>query len=120
MQPRDLLNKMAHAEEAFLRTRFVAPVVPGCPVCVRLEGIVWQFRVTPRDFEGWAVLQPENHGSARVVGEAKLSQVKEYLGLFPQASLVLCERRASVWWALLGDSGDRRFRADGPVPLRLA
>jgi len=119
MNARDLLNQMADEEDRFLQRQFVAPVLKGAGVRVRVAGIVYGLAVTPAGFEGWAVLQPLDHRRARVVNEARLAQVREYLGLFPLLRLVLCERRRDTWLGLAADDSDRRFRLGGPVPLLL-
>jgi hypothetical protein len=120
MNARDLLNKMEEAEDRFLRSSFVAPVVRGGGVQVRVAGIVLRLAVTPAEFEGWAVLKPVDQCRARVVAGAKLSQVKEYLAVFPRVRLVLCEKRAAGWWGISAGDADRRFRLEGPVPVLLA
>lgn len=120
MRARDLLNKMAAAEEHFLESTFVAPVIRGGGVRVRVAGIVWQFAVVPAEYEGWAVLKPANSRQARVMEAAKLAQIRQYLDVFPMVSLVLCEKRKETWWGLLANDADPRFRLDGPVPVLLA
>src|SRR5688500_9070647 len=120
MNARDLLNKMAEAEESFLQSTFVAPVRKGVRVRVRVAGIVWEFAVEPRDFEGWAVLQAVDHGRARVIDAPKLGQIREYLTLFPLVPLILCERRKDEWWAIPANASDGRLRIEGPVPVTMA
>jgi hypothetical protein len=117
---RHLLNKMAAEEDRFLHRTFVSPVLKGVRVRVRVEGVAWDFAVTDPDFEGWAVLQPLDHGRARVVGPAKLSQVREYLQLFPAVALILSERRKETWWGIAAEDTGRRLRLEGPAPILLA
>lgn len=119
MDVRELLRRMTQEEQSFLESTFVAPVLKGAGVQVRVAGIVWKFQVTPRDFEGWALLKPETTRAARVVGAARLGQVRDYLRLFPALSLVLTEKRADGWWALAAEGSDSRFHIDGLVPVLL-
>src|SRR5207247_884210 len=112
MRPRDLLEKMAAEEDAFLRSSFVAPVVKGVKVRVRCAGVVWQFGVRPLDFEGWAVLRPLDHSRAEVVSEPGLKQVREYLDVFPAVPLVLCEKRAERWLGILAADAGPRIRLE--------
>ncbi len=119
MDVRELLRRMTQEEQSFLESTFVAPVLKGAGVQVRVAGIVWKFQVAPRDFEGWALLKPEDSHTARVVGAARLRQIREYLRLFPAVSLVLTEKRADGWWALAAEGSDTRFRLDGLVPVLL-
>ena len=120
MNTRSLLDQLARAEDAFLRSTFVAPVTCGARVCVRVEGISWQLTVLPAGHEGWSVLQPINATHARALRPAGLGQVREYLELFPAVSLVLCERRRGTWWALLAEEYGRRYETDRPMPVHLA
>ena len=100
MNARELMQKMAVREQEFLASTFVAPVLKGAGVQVRVAGCVWRFRVLPETFEGWAVLKPMDHATARVVEAPRMGQVREYLELFPAVSLVLTEKRKDGWWAL--------------------
>jgi hypothetical protein len=115
-----LLERLARAEEAFLRSTFVAPVTRDARVRVRVEGISWQLSVLPAGHEGWSVLQPISASHARAVRPAGLTQVREYLALFPAASLVLCERRRGTWWALLAEEYGDRYEAERPIPVFLS
>jgi hypothetical protein len=120
MTTQSLLDRLIQAEEAFLRSTFVAPVTRNARVQVRVEGIAWQLTVLPTEQEGWAVLQPVNATHARVQRPAGLAQVREYLELFPAVSLVLCERRRGVWLALLAEEYSSRYAAtERPVPVFL-
>jgi hypothetical protein len=120
MNARELVERMVTAEERFLERTFMAPVLPGARVRVRLEGIVWEFAVTPRQPVGWAVLRPIDRRTAQVTGVPPLGKVREYLGLFPTASLVAAEQRGGVWWALPADGGAARLRGPGLAPVPLA
>lgn len=146
MNSRELLNEMAEAEDRFLGSVFVAPVLRGQRVRVRVCGIVLELAVTPPEYEGWAVLRPLDHGRARVVEEAKLSRVREYLALFPAVSLILCDRgtvqtgaasaaprkqgvptrhsmldaRTSGWRGLPAEDSGAHIRTEGPVTIELA
>ena len=67
MSIHDLLDRMESAEDAFLKTEFLAPVLPGGRVRVRIEGLVCTLRVTGRASPGWAILKPLSMDRARVV-----------------------------------------------------
>src|SRR4051812_22437251 len=109
MNTRNLLHQLIQAEESFMRSSFVAPVTRGGRVRVRVEGISWQLSVLPKEHEGWSILQPISASHARALRPAGLRQVREYLELFPAASLVLCERRRGQWLGLLAEEqGDGR------------
>jgi len=136
MSIHDLLNKMESAEESFLNTEFLAPVLPGGRVRVRIAGLVCTLRVVGRAEPGWAILKPLTLDRAKVVARASLRQIRDYLALFPAARLVLMARaghdpstalrRSSgqgsgrCWLALPAHRGDTRFQIVGPVRVHLA
>lgn len=115
----NLLNSMDAAEKAFLETRFVAPVLPGGQVRVRIAGVVCTLRVTGRPDPGWAILQPLSLDRARVIGQPGLRQIGNYLDLFPALRLLLLARTGRAWLAVPAHRGDHRFHIDGPVPVYL-
>lgn len=115
----DVLNRLAAAEERFLASEFLAPVPRGGKVQVRIAGVVCTLRVEPVDFTGWGVFKPASATAARLVRSATLGERQRYLHLFPAVRLILCERREGDWLALPAHQGDRRFRIQGTVPVRL-
>jgi hypothetical protein len=120
MSIHDLLDKMESAEDAFLKTEFLAPVLPGGWVRVRIEGLVCTLRVTDRASPGWAILKPLSMDRARVVAEPTLRQIRDYLALFPAVRLLLLARAGSDWLAIPAHRGDSRIQVEGPVRVHLA
>jgi hypothetical protein len=116
----DAFNKLARAEEQFRQSEFLAPVVHGGEVRVRVAGVVCKLRVTPREFEGWGVFRPTSGATAELVREAGLAERRGYLELFPIVRLVLCRNDAGTWLALPAHRGDSRLHIQGLVPARLA
>ena len=114
----DALGRLAAAEDRFLRQEFLAPVLRGGGVQVRIAGVRCQLRVEPADFEGWGVFRPLSHTVAQMAREARMAERRQYLAMFPAASLVLCRREGWQWLAVPA-GGDVRFRIDGAVPVRL-
>lgn len=122
MDIHSLLDRMEAAEEAFLHTEFLAPVLPGGRVRVRIAGVICTLRVTGQAEPGWAILKPLSGTSldrARVVDRPSLSQIRQYLALFPQVRLVLVARSDRQWLALPAHRGDSRFEMTGPVRVHL-
>lgn len=115
----EVLGKLAAAEERFLHSEFLAPVVRDGEVRVRIAGVVARLLVTPAGFEGWGVFQPVSHTEARLVREAGLAERRRYLELFPLVRLILAVREQGHWLAMPAHRGDARLRIDGLVPLRL-
>src|SRR4051794_3104005 len=112
------LDRLAVEEDRFLDREFLAPVLRGQNVRVRLAGVICEMRVRV-GFDGFAVLRPRSHAEAFVVRPATMAERRKYLALFPAVRLILCRRGASIWWAALAQREDR-FQIDGLVPLRLA
>lgn len=120
MDIHDLLDKMASAENAFLDAEFLAPVMPGGRVRVRIAGVVCTLRVVGQVEPGWAILKPLSLDRARVVGKPGLRQIREYLALFPQVRLLLVTRAGRDWLALPAHRGDARFEIADPVRVHMA
>lgn len=120
MSVHDLLDRMESAEEAFLQTEFLAPVLPGGSVRVRIAGLICTLQVEMPFEPGWAILKPLAMDRARVVDRASLRQVRDYLVLFPQVRLLLLARAGRDWLALPAHRGDTRFQFGGPVQVHLA
>lgn len=111
-----LLQQMAHQEEEFSRTSFVAPAVPGTKVRVRLGGLVAEYAVSPDDFEGWGVFQLDQ-GLARLQRPASQALVEGYLKLLPQLRLILtAPLQGRSWLAFPSNRGDARQRLGGWGP----
>ncbi len=115
----DALSRLAAAEERFLASEFLAPVLRGGEVQVRIAGVICKLRVQPGDFEGWGVFRPLSHGEARLVRLARLGERQRYLELFPLVRLILAVRHEGQWLATPAHRADGRFRIDGLVPVRL-
>jgi hypothetical protein len=117
------LARLAAAEDAFLRSEFLAPVLRGQGVQVRIVGVRCRLDVEPADFQGWGVFRPLSHSRARLVHEASMGQRRQYLDLFPAIQLLLCARLGGggdAWVAAPANRGDARMDVDENVPLRLA
>lgn len=120
MNIHSLLDKMESAEESFLRTEFLAPVLPGGSVQVRIAGLVCTLRVEGQTEPGWAILKPLSMDTAQVVARPGLRQVQDYLALFPAVRLLMLARTGRDWLAAPARKGDARFQISGPVPVQLA
>src|SRR4051812_3481292 len=114
------LDRLAAAEAEFLRREFLAPVVRGRSVRIGIDGVMCALRVASRDFQGYGVLKPVSHSSARVIRPATMAERRRYLALFPAARLVLVRREGRQWLALPADGGDARLQIEGLVPVMLA
>lgn len=121
--PLSLIAKLEKEEQKLSETVFMAPVISGCKVRVRICGIVYELSVsrTPdfSDFSGWGLLRMVDSGHAQVVGDAKLSQIRSYLDLLPKVRLIILDQYKGQYWALPAASGDKRFEATQPIPVNL-
>lgn len=115
----DTLNRLAAAEQRFLTGEFLAPVVCGGKVHVRIAGVLCTLAICPADFEGWGIFRPASVSDAALVRPATLAEQRRYLELFPLVRLVLAGKSDEQWLALPAHRGDSRFRVEGVIPVRL-
>src|SRR5262249_22776852 len=107
------LDALAAREARFFASEFLAPVLPGQRIAVRIAGGLCGMRPRPASFQGWAVCRPESPADARVVRPATLAERRRYLEALPRVRLVLCAV----------DGGRSLGMPDGPgsvVPVYLA
>jgi hypothetical protein len=115
----DALDRLAAAERAFLDAEFLAPVLRGGRVGVRIAGVVCEMRVSPRDFAGFGVFRPTSHSAATLVREAKLAERRKYLELFPRVLLIVSSHSPKSTTAVPSNEPDARFSVAGEIDLRL-
>jgi hypothetical protein len=115
----DALSRLAAAEERFLASEFLAPVIRGGQVQVRIAGVICTLRIRPAGFEGWGVFRPTSHSDAALVRQPKLAERQRYLELFPLVRLILAGTREEQWFALPAHRADSRFQIEGMIPVRL-
>lgn len=115
----DLINKFDALEKDFVGKTLLAPVLRGTTVRVRLGGIVMELKTDDRNFEGYALMKVNDLKSAKIIGKPTLKQTAEYLKLFPRLRMIVIDKFDGVWWALMFNRSDKRFKLDGPVPVRL-
>ena len=113
------LARLAREETAFLHAAFLAPVVRGRGVAVRIAGVRCTLRVVPPAFHGWGVFQPVSHAVAMLAREATAGERRQYLDLFPQLRLVVCGRDGDRPLAVPAGAADARFEIAGPVEVQL-
>jgi hypothetical protein len=116
---RNTLERLAAAEERAFASEFLAPMLRGGVVQVRIVGVVCQLKVKPDDFEGWGVFRPISPTTAELVRPAWLAERRQYLDLLPLLRMIVCLRQNDQWLAVPAHQADNRFRIDGLVPLRM-
>ena len=115
----DAFGRLAAAEQRFLESEFLAPVLGGGEVQVRIAGVVCRLRIEPADAGGWCVLRPTSHTAARVIRPATMTERQRFLELFPAVRLILCRREGPCWLAAPAHQSDSRFQIEGLVPVFL-
>ena len=116
----DALTRLAAAEERFLASEFLAPVIRGGQVQVRIAGVICALRVQPADFEGWGVFRPASHTEATLVRQAKLAERQRYLDLFPLRPAHSGRTGArNNGWPCRRIGPIRVSRSKGSIPVRL-
>jgi len=119
LDPRELVAKMAAEERKLSAQVFIAPVVAGRRLRVRVLGLVYEMDVEDKSFAGWALLKMVAGGRAAVVGTPSAQQIGEYLKLFPRVRLVLLENHDGLWWAVSAQRDRSGFKIERPVPVQL-
>ncbi len=115
----ETLDRLAAAESRAFASEFLAPILRGGVVEVRIAGVVCRFNASPGDFEGWGVFRPASASRAELVRPARLAERGQYLDLLPLLRLIVCLREGNRWLAAPAHRGDARFRIEGLVPVRL-
>ena len=116
---RETLDRLAATEERAFASEFLAPMLRGNVVLVRIAGVVCRLQVTPRDFEGWGVFRPTSATTAELVRPARLSERRQYLDLLPMLRMIVCLHEGDQWLAIPAHRADTRFQIEGLVPVRL-
>jgi hypothetical protein len=115
----DTLKRLAAIEEQAFAGEFLAPMLRGGVVQVRIAGVICRLKVEPIGFTGWWVFQPTSALSARLVRPARQIERKQYLELLPLVRLIMGRRDEDAWLAIPAHRADARFRFAGLVPVRL-
>jgi hypothetical protein len=115
----EILGRLAAAEERAFAAEFLAPMVRGGTVQVRIAGVVCRIKVRPADFEGWGVFRPTSARDALLVRPARLQERRQYLDMLPLLRIIVTLREADTWLVIPAQRADARFRIEGLVPVRL-
>lgn len=116
--PLAMIAKLDEEEKKLSETTFLAPIVAGGKVRVRVAGIIYEMNLTTED-SGWCILRMVSPGQAEVIEQAPLSMVGKYLELFPRVRFVLIDEIDEQWWGLQASASDSRIQLTGPAPIQL-
>ncbi|MBD2500667.1 hypothetical protein [Anabaena azotica] len=115
-----LINQIADAQAQLYAAKFIAPCVKGGRVRTRVAGMIYTFTPKPSKFAGWGVFQPMDEKTAKVVEEADLPQIAEYLQHFPQIRLRLAHQlQGQTWLAYPINEADIRQRLQVVKPVAI-
>lgn len=118
MDVRKLIQQLGRQEQELLSASFLAPRVAGGAVRARIGGLIYTFRCSPREFEGWGVFQPADSKRARLVEEADPTAVTDYLALLPAFRVRLAAPLSgATWLAYPVSEGDARQRLGKVEPV---
>ena len=112
------IDRLARAEQTFVGSEFLAPVLRGAGVGVRIGGVCCRLKVSPANYAGWAVFRADSFDRAKYLRDASLAERRNYLALFPAVRLILVTRDQNTWHAVPANDGDARFNITGLVPPR--
>jgi hypothetical protein len=116
---RDAMKKLAAAESAFVGSEFLAPVVRGHGVTVKIAGVRCTLDVSPAEYQGWGIFRAETISKAMLLREATAAQRRQYLGLFAGVALIVCSTDGPTPLAMPADWSDSRFQFNGPAAVEL-
>lgn len=113
-----LINQIADAESELYTTQFLAPCVKGGQIRTRVAGMIYIFTPKPSKFEGWGIFKAVDQKTAKLVEEADLPQIAEYLQNFPQIRLRLAHQlQRQTWLAYPVNEADARQRLKVVKPI---
>ncbi|MCT7948400.1 hypothetical protein NG798_01215 [Ancylothrix sp. C2] len=84
-----IINQIAAEENQLLKTQFLAPCVLGGQLRTKVAGMMYTFTPKPRNFEGWGIFQPASPKQAKLIEQASLPEIGEYLEKFTPIRLFL-------------------------------
>jgi hypothetical protein len=115
----EALSRLAASEERALSAEFLAPMLRGGTVKLRIAGVLCRLRVSPGDFEGWGVFRATSATRASLVRPARLHERRQYLDILPLLRMIVCLRERDEWLAIPAQRTESRFRIEGLVPVHL-
>lgn len=102
-----------------MKSTFLAPLVRGGTVCVRIQGIPCRFYPENREFEGWGMFQPVSPDRVRLVRKADRSLVRKYLDHLTPVELIVADHSGSSRASIVAQPAGSPVRVEGIVPVHL-
>jgi hypothetical protein len=115
-----LLHQLADRETQLRSHPILAPCLKGGKIRTRIQGLIYEFVVKPRDFEGWGLFYPLDDRSAMLHQDAEIWQIDEYLKRLPKLRLRLVYPiKNQTWLAYPVNEGDMRQRFGCVLPIAI-
>jgi hypothetical protein len=114
------LARLGAEEESFMKRHFLAPVVRGHGVRVRIAKVICRMKIEPADFQGWGVFLPITMAEAMLDRQATMSERKRYLELLPGVRMIVCGRTDQQTFVVPASPSDPRCRSSGMLQLQLS
>jgi hypothetical protein len=115
----EAMERLAATEARAFASEFLAPMIRGGSVQIRIAGVACRLAVSPREFEGWGIFRPTSPTTAELVRPARLAERRRYLDLLPLLRVIVFLREGDRWLGIPAHRADSRFRIEGLVPIRL-
>lgn len=114
-----LIDELGEREEDAFDRLFVAPVVRGGSVCIRVSGVACTFALQDQGFEGWGVFKIVSLEEVRLEQPASPAHVRRYLERLTPVDLILATPAGTTRPAVAARPAGSRVEIDGFVPVRL-
>lgn len=116
MNATTLLAKLAESENKFSNQQFLAPVIQGQKIRIKIESVLMELDVTPKRFSGWGVFSCNDFRTAKRIRVANEFERDEYLKLFPAIRTIVVRKEDNYFGVCLPDN---RFKVTGEIPIKL-
>lgn len=111
-----LFEKLAAQELSFSETEFLAPVLAGQKIKIKITNVIMELKVLPKRFSGWGVFKCVDFRTARRTRVASEFERGEYLNLFPSIRMIVVKNGDDFNGVSLPDN---RFKITGQIPISL-
>lgn len=112
----NLFDKLLMSEKEFSSQEFLAPVLRGQKIKIKLNNVVMDLRVNPAEFQGWGIFKTNDFKTALRIREADTFERGAYLDLFPAIRAVVVKSGDDFYGLPLPDA---RFKITGMIPIQL-
>lgn len=112
-------EKLAAAENAFLNSEVLSPVLQGQKIRVRIAGVVLNLSIKPKRYTGWGVFRAVSFKEAVHLRQPTFAEKARYFELFPALRFILCKNVDDRWYGVPLHLSDTRYKVSGLVPIAL-